>query len=509
MNNILLKRSAGTEGYYLFYSPKQGLCCQGVRENRLGEREVLIEHIRPDFDAVIDGMDNIHIVCQDQKKNILYFRYQREKWEKKVILQAKEGAEVYADQFRLFCKSGYLRMTYVMEHKGEKLLCAHELYEESSAPLVLDILDRTYSGYAVTQNQASDTILCYYSKEKQALGTQTYLWSQKKWGNFETVSKQVSPPIDIQIYADPRDTLHLCYKSKGTLYYRRKEFRFEHAAWNEEQPLIRRQSGYSSAPAFFCAGEQLWLCQTVGTALSATTCPLRGGEWSKMQEIPNSRTAKRVLFLLHSAASSGAMSSLHYGFIRNNQIKLLGETDYFTATEKRNVHIDGMNIPIREIISAGNDVEQFAAQSRYGNEDAYMPGNRDDIEKEKQRIKELLSGQPTDTTLSETMSQKNNSSQNDFDDFSAEYFYELLRQEESQSTNESPADTASIPPAQQTRTSPYHKNDQESIAMSLERLADAAEQLTAVLHSLKYTKNYRTTSGKKNRKLAILHNKLK
>ena len=77
MNNILLKRSAGTEGYYLFYSPKQGLCCQGVCENRLGEREVLIEHIRPDFDAVIDGMDNIHIVCQDQKKNILYFCIQR------------------------------------------------------------------------------------------------------------------------------------------------------------------------------------------------------------------------------------------------------------------------------------------------------------------------------------------------------------------------------------------------------------------------------------------------
>ncbi len=514
-NHILLKRSGGTDGHYLFYSPKQGLCCRAVKENVLGTREVLIEHIRPDFDAVIDAENNIHIVCQDRKKNILYFFYHGEKWEKRIILQAKEGTEAYAGQFRLFYRSGYLRMTYVMEHKGEKLLCAHELHTENSVPQVLDVLDSERDGYAVTLNQSSDTVLCYYSKERQALGTQTYLWSQKKWGTFERIEGKIAPPIDLQIYADPQDTLHLCYKSNGTLYYRRKEFRFEQSLWSAEQILARRQNNFSAAPAFFCTADRLWLCRTSGMALTAVTSPLQGGDWSREQEVTGSRGSKGILFLLHSAASSEAMAVPRYGFIRNNQIKLLGETDYFVAEKKQSVRVDGVDIPIREIAASGSEVERFAAQNSYAGESSYMPGGREEIEKEKRRIKELLSGQTSPDVGAIEESNKNTAAQDDFDDFSAEYFYELLRKEEEQAASVSPMPKETqihsvAEPQSVTQTgmvSSHHAGAETAeMAQALSLLADALNDLTVSLRRLEFSKGKQKS---RHRKLAKLHNKIK
>lgn len=524
MSNILLKRSGGTDGYHLFYSPKQGLCCQQVREHRLETKEILIEHIRPDFDAVIDAKDNIHIVCQDKKKNILYFFYHQEKWEKRIVLQAKEGAEVYAGQFRLFYRNGYLRMMYVMEHKGKKLLCSHELYEENTQPQVLDVLDDEYSFYTVTQNQAADTVLCYYSKEKQALGTQTYLWSQKKWGGFEIIDERISPPADLQIYADSRDTLHLCYKCKNFLYYRRREFRFEQSGWSEEKVIARQQSNFPVHPAFFSINQRLWICWTVGMALVGTPIPTGGEEWEKAQELSNTRRAKGILFLLNSASSQTALSFPHYGFILNNQIKLAGILDYFTAEKKQTVHMDGIDIPVREITQSGSDIEEYAAQNSYGGSGSYIPGSREDIEKEKQRIKELLTGQPADGSVSVSQTEKtsqNTSSGNDFDDFSAEYFYELLRQDEMKNVSavsnppdlkvQQSSDTVSASPTADVSAAPLRRthNNDASVAEALSQLAAALEDLSAALQFLKIPKRSRAISNLKNRKLAKVHNKIK
>lgn len=519
MSNILLKQSNGTSGWYLFYSPKLGLCCQPVKDCRLGARTVLIEHIRPDFDAVIDANNSIHIVCQDQSKNILYFLYQNEVWKKRIVLQAKENSDTYAEQFRLFCRNGYLRMTYIMEHKGEKMLCSHELYRENTLPQVLDLLDAECPIYAVTQNQSADTILSYYSKERQALGTLTHIWSQKQWGQFEIVNEHIPCPSDLQIYADPQDTLHLCYKNKTGLYYRKKEAGFENSAWSSESLLMRQQNSFPVHPAFFCSDRQLWLCWTIGTAMYGTVTPLYKNEWGKVREMTGNRRTKGILFLLGDSAS--ALSSPHYGFIVNNQIKLTGNADYFTEKPMQTIQMNGMEIPVRDISQSGSEVIQFAAQSTSESNRGHSLPDREAIEKEKQRIKEILDGQSNGTAVSSSTSSttppNSGGMEHDFEDFSAEYFYDLLRREEAQTSSKEKqapksqsAPTASPDEMQYTSNAIYRSNNSSAeIADTLSRLTAAIEEFSSALRLLQSFRKSGRVRQIQSRKLAKLHNKFK
>lgn len=209
--NCFVKESYGV--IWHFYHNAHGICyCKMIDEN-ITEYNVLLADGQDDFDVLIDDSNCIHMVYQNKEGDILYANHFNGQWRKTTLLESK-SREYYPKNFILKRINNWLNILYCIEYNGRKMLTHQVIDSTRGTPEVIDCIK---DNFCTTQDSAGNIILLYYSETHKSYGKRRFVWSKKKWDEFEVIP-QLEGSNNIFLFCDTEDILHILYDKNFNIY---------------------------------------------------------------------------------------------------------------------------------------------------------------------------------------------------------------------------------------------------------------------------------------------------
>lgn len=203
-----------------FYHNSHGICYCKMTDENISKYQVLLPEGQEDFDVIVDDSNCIHMVFQNKEGDIVYANHFNEQWRKTTLLQSKSRA-YYPKQFILKRVNNWLNLMYLIEYDGRKMLTHQIIDSEESSPYVIDCIR---DNFCVAQDSSGNIVSLFFSESNKAWGIKTYVWSQKKWGNFEEIHqlKDCKNPF---LFIDVEDKMHIVYERDFCIfeYFDKKE----------------------------------------------------------------------------------------------------------------------------------------------------------------------------------------------------------------------------------------------------------------------------------------------
>lgn len=161
----------------------------------------------------------MHIVCQNMDGDLIYLKYNGEKWHKFTILVSKtKGA--YDKHFLLLPTGSCLQLFYVLRSGVKNLLVQQILSDDTpQQPCVAAQISGGAQAFAVSVSQNLDTEI-YCQNEQNILGSRTYKWSSKSFGTFAPVFG--APAYAPYTAFDSFGREHICFVSGKEIIYKQR-----------------------------------------------------------------------------------------------------------------------------------------------------------------------------------------------------------------------------------------------------------------------------------------------
>lgn len=166
-----------SETLLFFYDEKCGICYRN-------ELEDAVNQLTDEADGVMDvcaGNDDLHLVCQSKKGELLYFCYRAGQWHRTVLLNSKREEPSFFC-VRLNVRQDELRIIYGLEHQGKNLI-VFQLLEHP--PVVL--AETSEKTFLLREDSAGCLYLIYRFREETQMQCYRYgNWSRpESFGNIK------------------------------------------------------------------------------------------------------------------------------------------------------------------------------------------------------------------------------------------------------------------------------------------------------------------------------------
>lgn len=199
----------------IFYKPYAGLCAGGQNANGTWTLpEVILKNALPGFSVCLDGSDNLHMLCQDEKSNLLYMSCKNDSWSTQPV-SGNISREV-RDKYPQICiLSGDIYFFYVIEALGKRtLFCQKYGSGGLSAPKAVDYVGRLSKAYMVL-NEADKYLHVFYMKPGEKRGTPGYRVleaGREDWSGFTALNDRsdISGEQLLSVSYDGHSNLHIC-----------------------------------------------------------------------------------------------------------------------------------------------------------------------------------------------------------------------------------------------------------------------------------------------------------
>ena len=162
----ILKTSSG-QYFNMYYKPYTGICLGRQTDSGTWTSPTLVlKNALPGFSTCLDTEDNIHMLCQDEKSNILYGSNTNNEWHFQTILKNK-GEEIYDKHPLVYCHGTNLYFFYIIESSGKRLLyCQEYRTDDLYAPRVVDYVKK-HSKIFTAICEAQDILYIFYNKPSE------------------------------------------------------------------------------------------------------------------------------------------------------------------------------------------------------------------------------------------------------------------------------------------------------------------------------------------------------
>ncbi len=306
MGEYFVKHSYGIMRHFCHNS--RGICFCNMTDANTTEYEILVDNGQRDFDVIIDDSDTIHLVCQDDKGNILYIKNNGKDWEKYTLLQSKTPSS-HLKSFNLLRVGKWINIIYSIDYKGKKML-THHILENSDVPTAIDYID----GEFCTAKDESGNIYVLYTNYSGSLGWRKFVWSKKEWGDFIPVSTS-GRLIQPYIFVD--DRIHITGVIEENAVYL-NEGGETTVGTNAFDPIFIKHSGILNIMWKNKKDGRVWCCSSTDD----------GGSFQAPTEFMAGRFAPSKLFSLAYTTFEACQSRHCYGYIRDNAATLYLLSDF-------------------------------------------------------------------------------------------------------------------------------------------------------------------------------------
>ncbi|MBE7042535.1 MAG: hypothetical protein E7399_03460 [Ruminococcaceae bacterium] len=189
-----------SETLEFFYEEKRGICYRNELEDTV---HLLTEEATGEMD-VCSG-ENLHLICQSKKGELLYFCYRMGQWHRRVLLNNKKE-EPCLFHLRLWQDDKELRLFYILDHQGELLLVCQPL-DKTPQP----IAKISEKQFLLRKDRSGCMHLIYRQREESFL--QTY-----RYGNWMN-PKSLGNILVLDALFTQNQTAHLAIQEHGNLFY--------------------------------------------------------------------------------------------------------------------------------------------------------------------------------------------------------------------------------------------------------------------------------------------------
>lgn len=119
MTNYLIRVNNACEHY--FYRPYEGICMRVQNPNgKWQEHKTVLEHGNDGFGVYADKHGCVHLICVNNKNELVYTVRKQGVWKKHILSQL--GEDIYVSDMRLYSIKDRLNLIYSALYNGENLL---------------------------------------------------------------------------------------------------------------------------------------------------------------------------------------------------------------------------------------------------------------------------------------------------------------------------------------------------------------------------------------------------
>ncbi len=296
-----------SETLEFFYEKRRGICYRNELSDTV---HLLTDEAEGEMD-VCSGED-LHLVCQSKKGELLYFCYRMGQWHRRVLLNSKREEPSFF-HLRLWETKKELRLFYVLEHQGENLLVCQPL-EGSPEPLA----KISEKNFLLRRDSAGCLYLIYRQGEESFF--QCY-----RYGNWTNPKSLGRVQVSDALFTQPQ-TAHLAIIEHGNLFYAS----LEEGEIKEKLPVTRGEFD----PVLLYYENSLWmLYENRGRVFY----------WKKGEKSPVAMITGSSPELFHLRVAEGReLARRAYGCRRQNQINLFLCSKIPEETQQKSVSDDCM-----------------------------------------------------------------------------------------------------------------------------------------------------------------------
>jgi len=215
MNMNCIVKLSNNDSWYFYYDSSNGICFSRLNSrSEMCESGVLSSDSPNDFDVICDEENNIHMCCQNNDGEIVYFRYKNNIWSKTILLKSKSNS-TKKKHFHLFSVNGWINILYILEYRGKNMLTHHIPERNSGEPEVVDYIGESYTA---SKDLYGNIHILYDSETNSAFGCKTYMWSQKKWSEFKQTPRYDNCNTLLTLFNNENQLMVLAAKNKEIHY---------------------------------------------------------------------------------------------------------------------------------------------------------------------------------------------------------------------------------------------------------------------------------------------------
>ncbi len=221
-----------SETLIFYYDKNRGICYRNEQEDTV---HILTEESEGIMDVV--ATDEIHLVCQSKKGELLYFWYHIGQWYKRVILKSKHEVPSF-HYLRLTQLNADVTLFYILEHQGQYLLVCHPL--KGIPEPVTQVSGRRF----LLRKDKYENLYLIYRKGEESF---YQCYGNGKWSQaFLLGNVEVADGIFTEEHS-----AHLACFQKGNLFY----FRLEHKKITEKYEVAKGEW----TPALLFYENKIWV----------------------------------------------------------------------------------------------------------------------------------------------------------------------------------------------------------------------------------------------------------
>lgn len=290
MPNYLIKLKDITEHY--FHLPNQGLIVRNKHRNIWQSHRSVYPDCNGVFSVFSDHSDNIHIICTNQKNEIIYLLKQNEKWQTHTVTKLKDNMTV-SDIVIAETESG-LNILYTAEYMGDTLLI-HCLLGNNALPNTLDKISS--KNFFIFRNRI------YYKNAEGFLGYRDF--SDGKPDAFNRLVKDAESPY--LLHYNSKDMI--TYKKDGHIYF-------------QNRPIQKDPD--ASFPILTSNCRQLLLMWKNGDFIRYIISTDDGNTWSDVMQFVNPGKKSQVYHVINNSELF-----LYFGNHSSKDLHIYGKADIF------------------------------------------------------------------------------------------------------------------------------------------------------------------------------------
>lgn len=299
MANYIIRKKRG--GEYYFVKPYEGICVKArSADGTWQEHTQVIASGREPFSVYQSPDENIHIVCIDAEKNLVYAVRHGGIWKRHILSKISE--EVTVLNMHLYSVRGRLNLLYSALFCDENLLI-HCILGDHARPSVAAKLSD--SNFFCRKNRI------YFTNQDGDLG---FLNSDDEKPSFFNRLYKDASAVSIGEYLGKE---FLIFVKDSRLFLNGREI---------------LSDSEITAPIMVCGADRLYIMWKNGSFIRYISSFNGGSTWSDPMQFINSDMPPEIY-----TVRNGDSQSLYYGFKNGRSITLLGVSDIFSEnTENSN-----------------------------------------------------------------------------------------------------------------------------------------------------------------------------
>lgn len=311
MAEHFVKQSYGKLWHFCHNS--QGICFCTMTNEEVKEYEILLREGQSDFDVLIDDSDVLHLVCRDDKGDIIYLNYSEQSWHKYVVMISKTPT-TYSKNFNIQRINNWINIFYTIDYKGKKMLTHQIIENDEASPNVVDYISGNFS---VAKDSSNNIFVLFFSEAQKKYGYRKYAWSKKEWEAFV----EIDAPANFKnpyIFIDSNDNMHIAGMVGEDIAYISNGVQV--LAQGENPIIMEKESIYL-----------MWESKKDGRVWVSQKEDL-SNDFQKPTDFMPARFAPLKIFSLAYTVYEQGINTRHsYGFISDNVAKLYMQSNFFNV----------------------------------------------------------------------------------------------------------------------------------------------------------------------------------